>query len=257
MKAGPIVCLFVGADLERTSVGQKREMRGIAISPSNQCCSSPLQFQTQDTLPSQPYRTVNLNPLLQFNKKKKKKKQNPSNGRRYSLVSKISINPSNNNTQTPIPPLVVFGSANADIYLEINRLPKVGETISANSGQTLAGGKGANQAACGGRLSYPTYFLGQVGDDGHGKLISEALQNGGVCLDYLNTVTDAPTGHAVVMLQPDGQNSIIIVGGANMNCWPHTLSDQDFEVVRNAGIVLLQREIPDSVNIQVAKVRAF
>lgn len=199
---------------------------------------------------------MNLNPLLQFNKKKK---QNPSNGRRYPLVSKISINPSNNNnnTQTPIPPLVVFGSANADIYLEINRLPKVGETISANSGQTLAGGKGANQAACGGRLSYPTYFLGQVGDDAHGKLISEALQNGGVCLDYLNTVTDVPTGHAVVMLQPDGQNSIIIVGGANMNCWPHTLSDQDFEVVRNAGIVLLQREIPDSVNIQVAKVRTF
>lgn len=228
-------------------------MRGIAISPSNQCCSSPFQFQTQDTLTSQPYRTVNLNPLLQFNKKKK---QNPSNGRRYPLVSKISINPSNNNnnnTQTPIPPLVVFGSANADIYLEINRLPKVGETISANSGQTLAGGKGANQAACGGRLSYPTYFLGQVGDDAHGKLISEALQNGGVCLDSLNTVTDVPTGHAVVMLQPDGQNSIIIVGGANMNCWPHTLSDQDFEVVRNAGIVLLQREIPDSVNIQVAK----
>ncbi|XP_075671293.1 ribokinase isoform X2 [Castanea sativa] len=190
-------------------------MRGIAISPSNQCCSSgsssPLQFQSQNTLPSQPYRTVNLNPLLQFNNKKK---QNPSNGRRYPIVSKISINPSNNNnTQTPIRPLVVFGSANADIYLEINRLPKVGETISANSGQTLAGGKGANQAACGGRLSYPTYFLGQ----------------------------------------PDGQNSIIIVGGANMNCWPHTLSDQDFEVVRNAGIVLLQREIPDSVNIQVAK----
>ena len=129
-----------------------------------------------------------------------------------------------------------------------------GETISAKTGQTLAGGKGANQAACGGKLSYPTYFVGQVGDDAHGKLLTQALENGGVCLDRLSTVDASPTGHAVVMLQSDGQNSIIIVGGANMSCWPDSLSDEDSELVRNAGIVLLQREIPDSVNIQVAKV---
>ncbi|KAI8011693.1 Ribokinase [Camellia lanceoleosa] len=55
------------------------------------------------------------------------------------------------------------------------------------------------------------------------------------------------------MLQSDGQNSIIIVGGANMSCWPDAMCDEDLEVVRNAGIVLLQREIPDFVNIQVAK----
>lgn len=152
------------------------------------------------------------------------------------------------------PPLVVVGSANADIYVEIDRLPKEGETISAKTGQTLAGGKGANQAVCGGKLSYPTFFIGQVGEDAHGKLITEALENGGVYLDYLTTVSNAPTGHAVVMLQSDGQNSIIIVGGANMSCWPENLSDEDLEIVRNAGIVLLQREIPDFVNIQVAKV---
>ncbi|EYU38233.1 hypothetical protein MIMGU_mgv1a020041mg, partial [Erythranthe guttata] len=136
------------------------------------------------------------------------------------------------------PPLVVVGSANADIYVEIDRLPKEGETISAKNGQTLAGGKGANQAVCGGKLAYPTYFLGQ---------------GGGVFLNHLNSVAGAPTGHAVVMLQSDGQNSIIIVGGANMSCWPENLRREDLEVVQSAGIVLLQREIPDSVNIQVAK----
>ncbi|PIN02740.1 Ribokinase [Handroanthus impetiginosus] len=151
------------------------------------------------------------------------------------------------------PPLVVVGSANADIYVEIDRLPKEGETVSAKTGQTLAGGKGANQAVCGGKLEYPTYFVGQVGEDAHGKLITEALEGGGVLLDRLNTVADAPTGHAVVMLQTDGQNSIIIVGGANMDSWPKTLPEEDLEVVKNAGIVLLQREIPDYVNIQVAK----
>ncbi|XP_050215970.2 ribokinase-like [Mercurialis annua] len=151
------------------------------------------------------------------------------------------------------PPLVVVGSANADIYVEIDRLPKEGETLSAKNGQTLAGGKGANQAACGGKLCHPTYFLGQVGDDANGKLITDALKNDGVCLDYVRFVGDVPTGHAVVMLQSDGQNCIIIVGGANMNSWPDKLSDDDLMVVRNAGIVLLQREIPDGINIQVAK----
>ncbi|CAH8391075.1 unnamed protein product [Eruca vesicaria subsp. sativa] len=152
------------------------------------------------------------------------------------------------------PPLVVVGSANADIYVEIDRLPKEGETISAKTGQTLAGGKGANQAACGAKLLYPTYFVGRLGDDAHGKLIASAL--GDVCgvhLDYVRSVKDEPTGHAVVMLQEDGQNSIIIVGGANMRGWPEKMSDEELEIVRNAGVVLLQREIPDSINIQVAK----
>lgn len=143
--------------------------------------------------------------------------------------------------------------------MEIDRLPKVGETVAAKTSQTLAGGKGANQAACGAKLSHPTYFVGQVGEDASGKLITDALSGCGVRLDYVNVVKDGgvPTGHAVVMLQSDGQNSIIIVGGANMSCWPEKFGDEDLEVVKKAGIVLLQREIPDSVNIQVAKVRFF
>ncbi|OVA01423.1 Ribokinase [Macleaya cordata] len=196
----------------------------------------------------QPTKTPSPTPLhLTSNSKSSRTNQFPS----FSINSSKTPTPKTHNPNNP--PLVVVGSANADIYVEIDRLPKEGETISAKTGQTLAGGKGANQAVCGGKLSYPTYFLGQVGEDAHGNLITEALKDGGVHLDHLNTVSNAPTGHAIVMLQGDGQNSIIIVGGANMSCWPETLSDEDLEIVKNAGIVLLQREIPDSVNIQVAK----
>lgn len=177
----------------------------------------------------------------------------PITPQKSNPLPQLALNSAKSPSQPTIPPLVVVGSANADIYVEIDRLPKEGETISAKSGQTLAGGKGANQAVCGGKLSYPTYFLGQVGKDANGKLITQELEKGGVYLDHLKNVSEAPTGHAVVMLQSDGQNSIIIVGGANMSCWPEKLSDEDLEVVNNAGIVLLQREIPDSVNIQVAK----
>lgn len=163
----------------------------------------------------------------------------------------FSVSASANNS--PIPSLVVVGSANADIYVEIDRLPAAGETIAASSGQTLAGGKGANQAACGARLSHPTFFVGQIGSDAHGRLIADALAAGGVRLDYLSVVDsgEVPTGHAVVMLLAGGENSIVIVGGANVVGWPE--SPAGLDVVERAGIVLLQREIPDSVNIRVAQ----
>ncbi|KAL0362606.1 UNVERIFIED_CONTAM: Ribokinase [Sesamum calycinum] len=156
------------------------------------------------TIPNQP--TTKNVPSLRFN---------PPPSRKPKPFSCFALDSS----KPEAPPLVVVGSANADIYVEIERLPKEGETVSAKTGQTLAGGKGANQAVCGGKLDYPTYFVGQVGEDAHGKLITEALEG----------------------------------GGANMASWPETLQPEDLEVVKNAGIVLLQREIPDSVNIQVAK----
>jgi hypothetical protein len=156
-------------------------------------------------------------------------------------------------------PLVVVGSANADMFVEVDRLPKEGETIAAKSGQTFAGGKGANQASCAARLSYPTYFVGQVGKDGHASLVRDALTSAGVRLDHMNTVK-GPTGHALVMLQPGGKSSIVLVQGANVS-WPrladgiNRLTTTVQQLIRRAGAVLLQREVPDSVNMEAAKVQ--
>lgn len=155
-------------------------------------------------------------------------------------------------------PLIVIGSVNADIYVEVERLPIEGETIAARSRQTFPGGKGANQAACAARLSYPTFFCGQVGQDGHATLVKDALASASVRLDHVTTVKGVPTGHAVVMLQPGGQNSIIIVGGANA-AWPRLedgrlISSHAQLLIKRAGAVLLQREIPDAVNLEAAKI---
>jgi ribokinase len=154
------------------------------------------------------------------------------------------------------PPIVVVGSANADIYVEVDRLPLVGETVAARAGRSLAGGKGANQAACGGRLALGlTYLVARVGDDANGRLLEGALADaGGVRIDRVARAPRAPSGHAVVMLMPDGQNSIIIVGGANMEGWAAGVESDDLELIRQAGVLLLQREIPDWVNIQGAQV---
>lgn len=153
------------------------------------------------------------------------------------------------------PPIVVVGSANADIYVEVDRLPLVGETVAARAGRSLAGGKGANQAACGGRLAAgPTYLVARVGDDANGRLLEGALADaGGVRLDRVARAPGAPSGHAVVMLMPGGQNSIIIVGGANMEGWASGVGSDDLDLIRRAGVLLLQREIPDWVNVQVAQ----
>ncbi|KAJ8767814.1 hypothetical protein K2173_020754 [Erythroxylum novogranatense] len=219
-------------------------MKTFTLSPANHC-----YLKTQISPRTKP---LNTN-LFQSSGHQYQKPSNKTRSIPFLTVQSAESSKSAVVENLNKPPLVVVGSANFDLFVEIDRPPKIGETVSAKTGQTLAGGKGANQAVCSGKLSYPTYFVGQVGEDAYGNLILDALKNGGVCVDNVRNVHGVPTGHAVVMLQSDGQNSIIIVGGANMSGWPERLSDEDLKIVKNAGIVLLQREIPDSVNIQVAK----
>ncbi|KAK9812771.1 hypothetical protein WJX72_003419 [[Myrmecia] bisecta] len=130
-------------------------------------------------------------------------------------------------------------------------LQRTGETISASTLNVYPGGKGANQAAAAGKLGYPTYFLGQVGQDAHAGLLRNALEDSGVDISCLRAV-DGPSGSAVILLQPSGENSIIIVGGANMSQWE--LVDEGRQLLQSAGGILLQREIPEEVNIMVAQV---
>jgi len=146
--------------------------------------------------------------------------------------------------------LVVVGSVNADLVVE-SRLPQPGETISATGGGfTLPGGKGANQAATAALLAQPTLFVGQTGRDAPAGLLREALGRCGVDLQHCAAV-DAPTGQAIIVLQPGGENSIIIVGGANV-AWT-TPSEEALNAVAGAGMLLLQREVPESVSLAAAR----
>ncbi|KAK9842005.1 hypothetical protein WJX81_003817 [Elliptochloris bilobata] len=150
-------------------------------------------------------------------------------------------------------PLLVVGSMNMDLVLRVDRLPAAGETISASSLETFPGGKGANQAAAAARLGHPTSFYGQVGTDQFTEALPEHLRATGCQLTLLRQV-EGPTGTAVILLQPDGENSIIIVGGANTAEWD--IGDQQQQAIRGAGGVLLQREVPESVNVSVAELAA-
>jgi ribokinase len=111
--------------------------------------------------------------------------------------------------------------------------------------------QGANQAAAAAKLGYPTSFVGQVGNDAYAGMLRSSLINCNVNTSMLSTV-DQPSGTALVLLQPKGENSIIIVGGANTSEeWQ--ISDQVTQAIQTSGAVLLQREIPDVVNVIFAK----
>lgn len=110
--------------------------------------------------------------------------------------------------------LAVLGSANLDLVVRQPRLPHPGETMFGSSFTTVAGGKGLNQAIAAARAGGEVAFLGAVGRDAFGEQLREALRADGVATDGLVDV-DQPTGTAHIAVMDDGENSIVIVPGAN------------------------------------------
>jgi ribokinase len=148
------------------------------------------------------------------------------------------------------PQLLVVGSVNADLYVEIDRLPQRGETILGARAAVRPGGKGANQAAAAARLGMRTAFAGQVGDDAFAAVLREALRGAGVDLRAL-VVSAGASGQAMILLQSGGENSIVVVPGANER-WTRLGSAARAALARSSA-VLLQREIPDAVALDAAR----
>ena len=108
--------------------------------------------------------------------------------------------------------VVVLGSLNVDTTLHIDQMPKPGETISAKSKTNSAGGKGANQAVAAARSGAQTSFIGQVGDDSNGIFMIDALKLDGINTDHVGINQVDGTGSAVILLDSQGQNSIMVYG---------------------------------------------
>lgn len=113
--------------------------------------------------------------------------------------------------------ITVLGSANYDVFMKVERAPEIGETISSNSLTEACGGKGANQAAAVGKLQHEVDFVGQLGNDSQGKILKSNLEKFGVNTKNVEIVENQPTGQAFILSYPNKDNSIIIVGGANMD----------------------------------------
>jgi ribokinase len=113
--------------------------------------------------------------------------------------------------------IVVVGSLNMDLVVQVPTIPKPGETVLGCNFATYPGGKGANQAVAAARLGATVTMIGQVGDDSHGKSLLENLAVEGVITNLIKVDNDNATGVAMISVDAQGQNSIAVASGANFS----------------------------------------
>ena len=139
--------------------------------------------------------------------------------------------------------ILVIGSLNMHLSIDLAKMPVTGETILGRGIAYKAGGKGANQACAAGRLGGRVRMLGCVGQDEFGQKLVKSLSESGVETDYIKESRDLPTGTAVIYVDDNGDNSIVVIPGANMACDIEYLKEQD-EQFHWCDYVVLQMEIP-------------
>jgi ribokinase len=139
-------------------------------------------------------------------------------------------------------PIVVVGSVTMDMVTRAREIPRIGQTVIGTGFETTPGGKGANQAVAAARLGYPVRMVGMVGDDLYGPALLENLAAAGVDTAAMEKVS-GPSGLAPIFLAENGQNSIVVVPGANGHVDPSFI-DRHSALIGSAGIVLLQLELP-------------
>lgn len=139
--------------------------------------------------------------------------------------------------------ILVVGSLNMDTTIALMHMPKVGETILADAQRFNVGGKGANQAGAVGKLGGDVSILGAVGDDEDGQILIENMQKAGVAVDGICIKKGENTGRAIIYVNEEGDNSIVVLQGANA-----LLSVEDIRAntdkIMESDIVMLQMEIP-------------
>ena len=139
-------------------------------------------------------------------------------------------------------PIVVVGSINMDLVAHTHQIPVPGQTVIGTGFDTTPGGKGANQAVAVARLGYPVQMVGMVGDDVFGQALLDNLANAGVGTEAVARVS-GPSDVAPILVAESGENSIVVVPGANGKM-DKAAVDRQGALIRSAGMVLCQLELP-------------
>ncbi len=139
--------------------------------------------------------------------------------------------------------IVVIGSSNTDMVIKSTHLPKPGETILGGTFFMNQGGKGANQAVAAARLGGAVSFIAKTGNDIFGKQAIEGFKKEQINIDHIALDTDNPSGVALISVDENAENSIIVAPGAN-----NTLSIADIDKAKTqieaSEVILMQLEIP-------------
>jgi len=148
--------------------------------------------------------------------------------------------------------ITVVGSINLDMVASASHLPRAGETVTGASLARHPGGKGANQALAARRLGAEVCLVGRVGDDAMAGEAIALLEAGGVDLSEVEVDPAAPTGVALIAVDPEGENQIVVAAGANHRFTPGQLP------ARIEGPLIVQLELPiDAVEAAVGRATDF
>ena len=140
--------------------------------------------------------------------------------------------------------VVVIGSLNMDLVTRAPRLPRGGETLIGQSFATVSGGKGANQAVAAARLGAQVSMVGSVGSDAYGEELRGALMVEQIDCQAVSTV-EGSSGVALIVVDDNSQNAIVIVAGANGALTPQVIDRFD-AVLQAADVIICQLEVPDA-----------
>ena len=145
-----------------------------------------------------------------------------------------------------MPKVVVIGSSNTDMVVKTSRFPEPGETIIGGDFFMFPGGKGANQAVAAARLGGEVTFICSVGDDLFGEKALKGYHDEGMNMQGAIVTSESPSGVALITVNDEGENEIVVASGANMALSAEHIEEQS-GLLENAAIVLTQLETPLSV----------
>lgn len=148
--------------------------------------------------------------------------------------------------------ILVVGSLNVDMVAKTDHIPVVGETILTDTIQLIPGGKGANQACAAGCLGADVTMLGAIGKDSYAQMLLQSLEKAGADISSVIQKEGESTGIAMIAVNAEGDNSIIVVSGANASLSVCDI-EQRLNLIREADIVILQLEIPLDTVLYTAK----
>lgn len=155
--------------------------------------------------------------------------------------------------RTSNPKIVVVGSINLDLVFSCESLPSPGQTVMARSFRQEFGGKGANQAVAAQRAGGQVTLVGRVGDDSYGTELLGNLEREAIDISTVYMTPSVPSGLAMVAVESTGENSIIVVPGANAKLTPEDVS-RDRDSIATAQCLLLQLEVPIETVIEAARI---
>ena len=148
--------------------------------------------------------------------------------------------------------VVVLGSANVDVIIDVERIPAPGETVLTDHATRGRGGKGNNQAVAASRAGARTVLLCAVGDDESGDYLLGGMRDAEIVTDHARRVAGTTSGTAYVMVDDRAENAIVVVSGANGEMTD--LTDAERQVLVDADVLLMQLEIPMPTVLAAARI---